>query len=122
MVLSIGYPVFFDLHQFFQALQHFPSVEGRKSQLFVGDIHPFEVFIGPEQSDSLIVSDVSFEALETLNAVVQCRIGRVQLERLIRLDHRLAPPSIVHIVVDIQNVVRREIPENVLVVLRRLGL
>lgn len=98
-------PFLLHLDQFFYAFNHFFWRKLRETKLSVRTVHSFEVFVWAEQHHAVIVGDISFEAFKALDAVVKGRICRVQFKRLISLDDRTLPSSVVDIIINVNHVI-----------------
>jgi len=89
----------------------------------MGSVHPFKVLLRSEHENPLFVMrHICFQSFKALNTVVECGIARVKLKRLIWLDHRREPATIVEVIVYIQDVVGGYLSELVQEILGWLWL
>lgn len=105
MERSTGNPLALFADEFLEALYHFLAVEFSESKLSVRDVHALEVLVWTEEQGAVIMSDICLETLEAFDAVMEGRVGRVELKWLVSLNQRSLPSTVVHVIVNFEHVV-----------------
>ena len=117
----MGHPVLVHFHQGLDRLDEVVHGDLGDAHPVGGVLHPLGVAVGAEQLDGVIRGPVGLQTLKDLLGVVEHHAGGIQGEGLIG-DNAGVMPALVRRVVHDKHMIREDLAEAQLALVRRLGL